>query len=184
MMDKDIFIKLCAYCIAKYMHGQFRQAKDYWLVIFDNRPRINKRGNIHGTESRKIKKVILPEGVKESYTPDDFDAPYGGDWLGLPWWLKDTGYEKEDEQELREAPTESENGSEEIDVKNIDGFVYIKRCRTLNETMQRILSMIDTESAIYRENKSNRKNNFTFYVDGGRIHIAHRDNPVLITKKK
>lgn len=185
-MDKDIFIRLCAYCIAKYMHGQFRDAKNYWLVIFDNKPHINKRGNIHGTETRRVRRVIKEDGsvevIKESYDPNEL--PFGGEKYGMGPWLQDGGYDVEKEDVLFDTPGDNENGNEEIDVKEINGFLYIKRCKTINETMNRILSLIDSDSAIYKENKSSSKNNFTFYVDGEKIHIAHRDNPVLIKKKK
>lgn len=184
-MDRDIFIRLCAYCIARYMHGQFRNSEDYWLIIFDNKPHINKMGNIHGTESRRIKKVILKDGERMNESVEDYDfepLPYGDSMYDIPEWLRDDGYEVQETPVLQDAPTDSENGSEEMDVKNINGFIYIKRCDTLNETMKRILSLIDNDSAIYRENKSNRKNNFTFYADGSKLCIAHRDNPVLVNK--
>ena len=198
-IDKDMFIRLCAYCIARYMHGQFPKEENYWLVIFDNQPHINTRGNIHDSESIKIKRIINDDGkvipVKES-TDNSFDVEVERtpltDFFDKPYsdpndvFLKGDNeqFTKPEEDVLLDAPTESTNGNDEIKVKNIDGFLYIKRCKTVNETMKRIIGLIDDKSSIYKENKSKSSNNFTFYVKDERIHIAHRDNPSLIVKKR
>lgn len=194
-MDKKTFIKLCAYCIARYMHGQYPKVEDYWLVIFDNQPYINSRGNIHGTESVKIKRVINDDGTvdvikesKEGYydgwlpygenMPDEEDPNY------LPFGSKDSTYMIPEETVLNDGPTDSPNGNDEIKVKDMDGFLYIKRCKTIDETMKKILDLIDVESSVYKENKSNSRNNFTFYVKDKKICIAHRDNPTLVNRRK
>lgn len=188
-MDKSVFIKLCAYCIARYMHGQFPKVENYWLVIFDNQPHINTRGNIHGTENSKIKRIINSDGTVENIR-EHYDGwlPYGknlDDGESDPNYLpfgNNSGYVVSDDIVLKDSPTESTNGNEEIDVKDMNGFLYIKRCKTINETMKRILGLIDVRSSVYKENKSNTRNNFTFYVKNKKICIAHRDNPVLIKK--
>ena len=50
--------------------------------------------------------------------------------------------------------------------------------------MNRIMSFVDKESSVYKENKSNKRNNFTFYVKNKKICIAHRDNPSLVSKNE
>lgn len=188
-MDKGVFIKLCAYCIARYMHRQFRKVEDYWLVIFDNQPHINSRGNIHDTESSKIKRIINNDGTVENIR-EHYDGwlPYGknfddeSDPNYLPFGENDSGYVISNDIVLKDSPTESKNGNEMITVKDMNGFLYIKRGKTINDTMKRILGLIDVRSSVYKENKSNTQNNFTFYVKNKKICIAHRDNPVLIKK--
>lgn len=177
-MDKDLFIELCVYCIAKYMHGQYPKEENYYFVIFDNQPHINSRGNIHDVETRKIKKAIdkdgsiktLKEDWESSIRLDDEDDE-------LPFMTPE-------EIALSDGPTDSENGNEDISVKDIEGFLYIKRCNTIEETMNRIMDLVDKESSVYKENKSNKRNNFTFYVKNRKICIAHRDNPSLIKIKE
>ena len=174
-MDKDLFIELCVYCIAKYMHGQYPKEENFYLLIFDNQPYINSRGNIHDTETKTIKRVIDYEGRLRK-AREASNGQYSFDGLDFMSPL---------EVLLSNAPTESENGSEEIKVKDVNGFLYIKRCKTIEETMERIMSFVDKESSVYKENKSNKRNNFTFYVNKNRkICIAHRDNPSLIVRKQ
>lgn len=190
-MDKDIFIKLCAYCIARYMHRQFKKVEDYWLVIFDNQPHINSRGNIHDTESSKIRRIINSDGTVENIR-EHYDGwlPYGknfddeSDPNYLPFGNNGSGYVISNDIVLKDSPTESKNGNEVITVKDMNGFLYIKRGKTINDTMKRILELIDDMSYVYKENKSSTQNNFTFYVKNEKICIAHRDNPVLIKKVK
>ncbi len=173
-MDKDLFIELCVYCIAKYMHGQYPDEKNYYFLIFDNQPKINSKGNIHDTQSRKIKKIIDYDGsvdsVKENVSMDDED--------------NELDFATPEEIMLLDGPDKSENGNEEIKIKDIEGFLYIKRCKTIEETMSRIMSFVDKESSVYKENKSNKRNNFTFYVKNKKICIAHRDNPSLVIKNE
>ena len=187
-MDKDLFIELCVYCIAKYMHSQYPNEKNYYFLIFDNQPRINSKGNIHDTMSRKIKKIIDYDGsvdsVKENVFMDDEDDDWGFHTLNMGDEDNEWDFTTPEETILSDRPDESENGNEDIKIKDIEGFLYIKRCKTIEETMNRIMSFVDKESSVYKENKSNKRNNFTFYVKNKKICIAHRDNPSLVSKNE
>jgi hypothetical protein len=179
VMDKDLFVELCVYCIAKYMHGQYPKEKNYYFLIFDNQPHINSRGNIHGTEDKKINKIINYDGSVE----DVEDTENVKSDIRLDDDNDDLSFYKPEEKKLSDGVSKSENGNEEMDVKDVRGFLYIKRCNTIEETMNRIMSFVDKESFIYKENKSKVHNNFTFYVKNKKICIAHRDNPPLVKNK-
>ena len=170
------------------MHSQYPNEKNYYFLIFDNQPRINSKGNIHDTMSRKIKKIIDYDGsvdsVKENVFMDDEDDDWGFHTLNMGDEDNEWDFTTPEETILSDGPDESENGNEDIKIKDIEGFLYIKRCKTIEETMNRIMSFVDKESSVYKENKSNKRNNFTFYVKNKKICIAHRDNPSLVSKNE
>lgn len=176
-IDKNIYIELCAYCIARYIHGQFKKSKNHYLVIFDNQPHITSKGTLHGSLTRKIKYVINKDGSKseinESYLVDkDME-----DIFNNPVDLDDemNSWAKEPEVEEKE---------DDISVHDLNGFIYIKRCDSVELTKNKILEFIDVNSYIYKENKNNNKNNFTFYVKDKKICIAHKECPILINNEK